>query len=303
MLNNLEDMQPDYEMLDRVFAQGINTFDNAHVYGGGRSDVIFGNWVQKRGIRDQLVIIGKGSHHNEFRKRVTPFDLEADIADTLARMQLPSLDMWMFHRDDPQQAIGPLVEACQQAIDAGHISTWGVSNWQPARIQLALDYAKKYDLTGPVASSPNYSLAEQIESPWGDDCVTISGPRHQDDRAWYENTQLPLFSWSSLARGFLSGRLSRANHQEAGSQFGEDTLRCYACEDNWQRLERASQLAEEKGYTLPQIALAFVLGSPMHLHAIISSYTQDEVTANVAALDIELSQAERDWIDLKADRP
>lgn len=87
MLNNLEDMQPDYEMLDRVFAQGINTFDNAHVYGGGRSDVIFGNWVQKRGIRDQLVIIGKGSHHNEFRKRVTPFDLEADIADTLARMQ------------------------------------------------------------------------------------------------------------------------------------------------------------------------------------------------------------------------
>ena len=70
--------------------------------------MIFGEWL-RRGIRDQVVIIGKGSHHNEFRKRVTPFDLAADIADTPARMQVPALDMWMFHRDDPGQEIGPLV--------------------------------------------------------------------------------------------------------------------------------------------------------------------------------------------------
>ena len=90
MLNHIDDVTPDFEILDRALAQGINTFDNGHVYGGGLCDVIFGKWVRARQVRDQVIIIGKGAHHNNYRKRVTPFDVAADIADTIARMQVES---------------------------------------------------------------------------------------------------------------------------------------------------------------------------------------------------------------------
>jgi hypothetical protein len=61
-----------------------------------------------------------------------------------------------------------------------------------------------------VASSPQYSLAEQAEPPWPE-CVSISGPAGAAARAWYGETGMPVFSWSSLPGGFLSGRYTREN--------------------------------------------------------------------------------------------
>ena len=177
-----------------------------------------------------------------------------------------------------------------------------MSNWRPDRIQQAIDYAQQHQLAGPIASSPNYSLAEQIDSPWGDDCITVSGLKHAEDRQWYQQQGMPLFTWSSLARGFLSGRLSRDNVAEVGPQFEEHTLRCYACDDNWTRPERAAQLAEQYHCSVAQIASAFVLNSPIQVHALVS-YSEEEVHANAAAVDIQLSTEECAWLDLQADKP
>ena len=76
-----------FGLLDDILALGGNTFDAAHVYGNGDNERTLGRWIEARGVRDQVVIITKGAHHNQDRQRVTPFDITADVHDSLARLR------------------------------------------------------------------------------------------------------------------------------------------------------------------------------------------------------------------------
>ena len=87
MMMNESDPESGFAILDACLAAGINTFDTAHVYGGGQSERVLGSWINERGVRDQVVVLTKGAHHSRDRKRVTPFDIAADIHDSLARMR------------------------------------------------------------------------------------------------------------------------------------------------------------------------------------------------------------------------
>ena len=111
---------------------GGNTVDTANVYGGRSQRARHrGLWMQARGNRDDIVIISKGCHHNADRKRVTPYDLAADIADSLARLRTDYVDIYMLHRDDPSLPVGPIVEALNEHYAAGRIRAFGGSNWDP----------------------------------------------------------------------------------------------------------------------------------------------------------------------------
>ena len=288
-------------LLDAAVAAGVNAFDHSHIYGGGDCEVAFGAWMRKRGNRDRVVIVGKGCHHDSQGRRVTPAHIDGDIAGSLERLGTDRIDLWMFHRDDPTQPVGPLMEALARQVAAGRIGGFGGSNWTTARVREAIDYCTRHDLPGFAASSPNYSLAEQIDSPWGPDCVTISGPAHAADRDWYARSQLPVLAWSSLARGFFSGRISRAKQAELPSLLEEHTIRCYVCESNWQRLERVETLAKEKGLSVPQLALAYVLTDPMRVFALVGAHSPAEIEANIAVIETALSEAERRWLDLRQD--
>lgn len=302
MLDDRDDekLASSFRILDDAAAQGVTCFDNAHGYGSGRCDRVFGRWLAERGNRDAVVILAKGCHHNADRRRVTPYDISADIADTLARMGTTYLDIWMFHRDDPEQPIEPLVDVLNEHIDAGRIHAYGGSNWSIDRIQAANAYAEQRGLHGFSASSPNFSLARQLDEPWTE-CLTISGPEHEEDRRWYAERGVPVFTWSSLARGFLSGRISRENADEVRGDFEEHVFRCYASDDNFERLERARELAGRKGLTVAQIALAYVLNQDFDGYALVAAYTAEEAAANAAAADCELSADECAWLDLRAD--
>ena len=215
-------------------------------------------------------------------------------------MKTDCLDIWMFHRDNPAVPVGPLVEAVNEEIAAGRIGVWGGSNWTPERIAEANEYADKHNLVPMTSSSPNFSLADQIDSPWGDDCITISGPKHEADRKWYADNNMPVFSWSSLARGFLTGRLTRENFEQEKGNFEEHTIRCYVCEDNWQRLERCAEIGKQKGgLSIPQIALAFVLSQDFPTFALVGSRNAEEANSNLEALNCELSAEEIAYLDLK----
>ena len=96
--------------------------------------------------------------------------------------------------------------------------------------------------------------------------------------------------------------MTRANLEQVKDQFEEHTIRCYATDDNWERLDRVGQLAREKGLTVAQIALAFVLHQPMNIFALIGAYTPAEFAANTAALDARLSPAEIEWLDLRREK-
>ncbi|MDQ3862906.1 MAG: aldo/keto reductase, partial [Actinomycetota bacterium] len=201
-----EQQEQSFALLDEVFALGGTTFDTAHQYGGGDSERTFGRWVMERGVRDEVVVIGKGAHHSEDRKRVTPFDITADLYDSLARFGFDHIDLYLLHRDDPSVPVGPIVEVLNEHLYEGRIHAFGGSNWTPERLSEANDYAEENGLTPFVASSPNLSLAVQAVEPWPD-CVSISGD--EASRRWYEETRMPLFTWSSLAGGFFSGRFTR----------------------------------------------------------------------------------------------
>ncbi|MCC6699595.1 MAG: aldo/keto reductase [Candidatus Hydrogenedentes bacterium] len=292
-----EDEAKAHALLDAVFEMGCNTFDTAHVYAAGENERSFGRWLNARGNREKVVIIGKGAHHNADRRCVTPYDITAHIFDSLARFQTDYIDLYLLHRDDPKVSVGPIVEVLNEHFAAGRIKAFGGSNWTAKRIAGANAYAASHGLKPFVAASPQYSLAEMLEEPW-EGCTSVSGPQGAADRAWYLEKGIALFSWSSLAGGFLSGRLTRDNlaqHQE------ELYHRCYVNEANLRRLERARELAREKGVSVPQLALAYVLNQPMDVFPLLAAYTPAEFEDNARALDLTLTREELAWLDLECD--
>jgi aryl-alcohol dehydrogenase-like predicted oxidoreductase len=287
------DEERSFALLDEVFAQGGTTFDTAHQYGGGDCERTLGRWVRDRGLREEVVIIGKGAHHNEDRKRVTPFDITGDLYDSLARLGFDYIDLYLLHRDDPSVPVGPIVEVLNEHKEEGRIHAFGGSNWRPERLREANDYARKNGLTPMVASSPNFSLAVQVKEPWPD-CVSISGD--EEGRRWYEETRMPLFTWSSLAGGFFSGRFARNNLDTFDAVLDRICVETYCYEENFGRLDRAGVLAREKGLTVPQVALAYVLDQPLEVFALVGCNTGEEFRANVEAGAVALTREEIAWL-------
>lgn len=300
ILANSKDEQKSFELLDAALELGITTFDTAHVYGSGDNERTVGKWIRENNLRDQVVIVAKGAHHNADRKRVTPFDITADIHDSLARFQTDHLDIYLLHRDDPSVPVGPIVEVLNEHHKAGKIGPFGGSNWSYQRIREANEYAAAHGLVPFAASSPNLSLAEMIHEPW-DGCISISGPHREEDRAWYAQQNMALFTWSSLAGGFFSGRFRRNNLDTFEAYFDKVVVNSYISEDNFRRLDRAEELAKEKGMTLAQIAVAFVTSQPLNVFALLAPQTAEEARLNVEASEVKLTPVELAWLDLKSD--
>jgi aryl-alcohol dehydrogenase-like predicted oxidoreductase len=284
------------QLLDGVFELGCNTFDTAHGYGQGDNERTFGRWVAERGLREQIVIIGKGAHHNQDRQRVTPFDITADIFDSLARLRTSYIDLYLLHRDDPGVPVGPIVEVLNEHLSAGRIRAFGGSNWSHLRLQAANEYAAAHGLAPFVASSPNFSLAVQYKEPW-ENCVTLTGEQNEAARRFYGETQMPLFTWSSLAGGFFSGRFQPDNLDTFTAYLDKLCVESYCYADNFARYTRAEKLAAQYGVSTPQLALAYVFSQPWNLFALVGCANRAEFATNAAALDLRLTPAELQWLE------
>ena len=290
-----------FALLDQVYALGCNTIDTAHVYSGGESERVIGRWMQERGLRDKIVIITKGAAHSEDRRRMTPFDIAADLHDSLARLKTDYIDLYLLHRDDPNAPIEPIIDSLNEHVRAGRIHAFGASNWTHERIEAANIYARTHELEPFVASSPQFSLADSQAEPWPL-CISISGSAGRAAREWYAQTQMPLLIWSPLASGFFSGRFRRDNLDQFGErEWDEVVLRTYASEANFQRLDRVSLLAAEKGLSAAQVALAYVLNQPMNIFTVVGPHSGEKFRANIEAGEIQLRPEEMDWVNLKSD--
>lgn len=290
-------------LLDQVYELGGNTIDTAHVYSGGHSERIIGNWIQSRALRDKIVIITKGAAHSQDRRRLTPFDIASDLYDSLARLKTDYIDLYLLHRDDPAIPVGSIVDALNEHLRAGRLHAFGTSNWSHQRIEAANAYAHANGLVPYVASSPQFGLADSVAEPWPL-CLSISGTVGAEAREWYTQTQMPVLAWSPLASGFFSGRFRRDNlHLFGEREWDEVAVRTYATEPNFQRLDRATSLGVEKGLTAAQIALAYVMNQPMNLFAVVGPHSAEKFKANVEASEIQLTEAEMDWLDLRAESP
>ena len=296
MLGTVYGEDESFALLDNVFALGCTTLDTAHVYGGGQCETMVGRWCQARGVRDPLVLIGKGAHHSPERQRVTPADITADLRQSLERLQTGHIDLYLLHRDDLSVPVEPLVDELNMHYQAGRIKAFGGSNWSVERIQAANAYARVHGLVPFVASSPQYSLAEQVAEPWPN-AASIGGAR-AGERDWYAREQMAVFAWSSLAGGFFSGRFRPDNLDSLTSSGDQMIIRSYGSPANFQRLERAQRLAEERGLTVAQVALAYVLCQPLNLFALVGAFSAAEFAADVEAGTLRLTPAELAWLDL-----
>lgn len=289
------------DLFDACFDLGVTTFDTGQVYAGGHAERWLGEWMDTRGNRDDVVILTKGAHHNADRKRVTSFDIATDLHDSLARLRTDHVDIYCLHRDDPDVEVGPIVDALNAHVDAGRIRVIGASNWTHDRIAEANAYADANGLAGFTVSSPNFSLAVEAEPPWVD-CISISGEAGAEARRWYAEQEMPLFLWSGMAQGFFSGRFNRATFESYRDRIPDCCLRAYCHEENFERLDRCERLAAEKGLTVAQVALAFTLKHRLDLYPIVGTFNAEECAENIAALDVELTPKEMDWLDLSFDR-
>ena len=288
-------------MFDNYFEYGGNTFDTAYIYGGGRMERLLGDWLANRGVREQVVVIGKGAHTPaNFPERIAP-----QLAESLDRLRTDHVDLYFLHRDNADVPVGEWLEALDVERGAGRIRAYGASNWPLARVREANAYAAKHGLAPFAAVSNNFSLAQMVEPVWPG-CVAASTA---DWRAWLEAEQMPLFPWSSQARGFFTPRFDLVRRETSsgtdaafGNQPSDAELRrCWFSEANFARRGRAAALAAKRRVEPIQIALAYVLAQPFPCFALIGPRLLAETRSSMAALAIALTEAERRWLNLEVD--
>jgi aryl-alcohol dehydrogenase-like predicted oxidoreductase len=296
--------QGSFDLLDAVYEQGCTTFDTAHVYGvAGASERGLGLWMKERDNRDKVVILSKGAIRQSPTApyRVLPSFIEADIYESLSRLQTDYMDIYMLHGDDRNYPVGPIVEELHKHLVAGRLRAYGGSNWRHTRIQEANDYAASHGLAPFVASEPNFSLAEQVVPPHHWDNTSLGGAKNREARAWYVETQTPVIPYSSLGAGFFSGRLTPGNYDQIKDQLLSYCVKGYCHPINFRRLERAISLAHDKGITVPQVAMAFILQSGLNVFPLTGSRTAQEYADSASALEVTLTPEERAWLDLETE--
>lgn len=276
------------DVLDNFIEIGGNTIDTAYIYAGGKSEQAIGIWLEENKKRNDVVLLTKGGHPDQSGPRVNKQAIDEELKISFERLKTDYVELYALHRDDPSVHVGEILEILNEHVEAGRIGAFGGSNWTTARLEEANNYAEKNGLVGFSFSSPNLSLAKAQEPYWTD-CVSVD----DETLAWHEKNKLPVFSWSSQARGFFTGRFTPEDRSN------EDLVRVFYNDDNWERYRRAEQLAKEMGVETIQISLAYVLNQPFQTTAIIGPQNQNEMVSCRDAAKITLSEDQMKWLDLR----
>ena len=283
-------------MWDSYTDLGGSTFDTAHIYGGGVPETLLGQWLQSRGVRDQVTLIGKGAH--------TPHDqpryVARQLSESLDRLQSGHIDLYCLHRDDPSVPVGEWLDALNDELAAGRVHALGASNWSLDRLRSANEWAAANGKRGFSAVSNNFALAEMIDPVWPG-CVSARQPEYEQ---YLREQGLVLLPWSAQARGFFTPwaeAVRAASAARTAATTAEPTAdelrRCWFSEANFARRARAEQFARERGVSLIEVALAWVLAQPFPVHALIGARTPAELRSSATALGLELTAQDVAWLD------
>ena len=283
------------DLLDRVRAAGVNAFDCARSY--GRAEYTLGQWMESRRCREQVTLLTKAGDVRGGVVKVNRQVIEEQMKLSLEALRTDRIDIFLLHRDDPNTPVGEFIDVLNEAKEAGKISVFGVSNWTHQRIQAANDYARAHGLAGLSVSSPNYGLARQMQDLWGGGCVTLSGPDNREAREWYIRNQMPVIAYSSLARGFFSGRFRSDDPEGARRVLDSYAAKGYLYPENLERLRRAEILAQRYGVSVPEIAMRYIFGSRMNVYAVVSTSSEGRLKMNIRAAEHPLSSEDTAWLE------
>lgn len=286
------------EVMETALDCGINCVDSARAY--GKSEEAIGRYLRQSRRRDEIVLISKCCHPTlAFVPRVGQQAAEDDLKRSLDTLGTDHIDIYFLHRDNKLVSVGKIAKFMSRFHEEGKIGAFGGSNWSAKRIAEVNAYAESHSLTGFTVSSPHYSLGRQKHDPWGNGCKTITGNQNAGQRQFYKENQMPLFCWASLCAGVFSGKLKSTQQGSIIKHFGFSAAWGYDCADNYERLKRCEALAAEKGETVAQIALAWLLGSELNTLAIVSGGNPKRIIENAQAAKIELTPAERCYLNLE----
>jgi aryl-alcohol dehydrogenase-like predicted oxidoreductase len=297
---SLKDKDQWFGLMGDFVACGGTTLDTARGY--GESEEVIGLWMETLANRDRIVIITKGGLTGDpqgyllvkgFRETI-----ESELTTSLECLRTDYIDLYFLHRDNPSLPVAEIVDCLNAELERGRIHAFGGSNWEPARVDEANEYADKHGLTGFAAVSNNLSLAIPT-GPFYPGLVSTN----KAGECWHIETGIPLFSWSSLARGFFTGRYSPVLHAEAEKiedGLTKRIIEIYCTDENFERLHRAREIGKRKGgYSAIQVGLAWVLHRPFTVVPLVGPYTKEELASCVAALSIELTESESKWLNLE----
>lgn len=271
--------------MDAFYEAGGNVFDTAYVYGAGKTEKIFGDWHTSRRLpREDFILIGKGAHS----PLCYPDVIARQLDQSLDRLKTDYVDVYFMHRDNPDVPVGEFVDAMDAEVKRGRIrGIFGGSNWSRERMDEAIAYARKNGKAVPGALSNNFSLAEMLDPIWAG-CVAASD---DDWKRWLMERQIPNFAWSSQGRGFFTSRAGRDKRDD------EELVRVWYSERNFQRRDRAIELAEKLGRHPIHVALAYVIAQPFPVIPLIGPRTVGELEDSLSALDIQLSPGQVAWLE------
>jgi aryl-alcohol dehydrogenase-like predicted oxidoreductase len=275
-------------VLDAWRSLGGRLVDTAHVYNAGASERLVGEWLRSTGARAETLILTKGGHPDaDWHSRLDPASIASDVADSLQRLGIDTIDIYLLHRDDPTIPVGEIMDTLNEYVRAGSLRSIGASNWTPARVDQANAYAAARGLAGFSCISNYLGLATRIHEIW-------PGTLTATDRAsrdWLTGNGMPLISWSAQSMGYFADDFDAEGN-------GKDSAYTFDSAQNRERRRRAFELAAKRDCSAAQIALAWVLNQPMTVIALVGARLPDHLRAALAAAQMTLTPDELAWLEV-----
>ena len=278
-----------HAQLDRFVEQGGTFIDTANVYSAGASEEIIGRWFAARpGVRDQVVLATKGRFsrtgvRNELG--LSRLHLTKALDASLRRLGVDTIDLYQAHAWDPLTPIEEALRFFDDAVRAGKIHYVGVSNFLGWQLQKAAMLTQALGLAPIVTLQPQYNLLQRsVELELVPVC---------------ENEGIGILPWSPLAGGWLSGKYSRDSVPTGATRLGENPDRGMegyakrnAQERTWEVIDTLRKIADSRGASMAQIALAWLADRPAVTSVILGARTVEQLDDNLGAGDLHLSDEE-----------
>ncbi len=277
-------------IIDRALDGGINFLDTANVYNAGRSEEATGAALKANGRRQQVVLATKvhgrmGEGPNDWRN--TRRHIIESCEASLRRLGTDWIDLYQIHRPDPDIPADETLRALDDLVRSGKVRYIGTSTYAAWQIVETLWVSKEYGLNRFVCEQPPYHILDRrVER----ELVPMA-----------QTFGIGIIPWSPLAGGMLTGKYRRDEPPPEDSRWAtynsNPMQRRRWNERIFDALEALEPLAQARGVTMSQLALAWVMQQPGITSPIIGPRTMEQLEDNLKAFDVTISDEDREVID------
>ena len=271
-----------FAIMDAALAAGVNFFDTAASYGGGRSERWLGNWRTDRNAPVLLETKVFWSATGDPAERGLSRDrILRELEQSLSRLQADHVDLYLTHEPDPETPIEETLRALDELVQAGKVRAIGASNVDGAELTQALETSDRLGLVRYEWVQNEYSLLERASE--------------QDVLPICEREQLGFTPFSPLAGGWLTGKYGAGRPYPAGSRMAlrPEPYLGLVKDEIFASLDRFRGAAAARGVEPAALALAWVLSHPAVTAVVVGPRRPEQLEPALVALELELDGAER----------